>query len=116
MALSISPLSFVPSNRYICCNSSEFHHLSGAGAGFVTGGQRFLSSPSLFLSPAAASEFDGGKRSRRKKRGSSVGGVYSHVIFASADYYSTLGVSKSANSKEIKAAYRRLARQVCNLH
>lgn len=111
MALSISPLSFVPSNRYICCNSSEYQHLSGAGAGFVTGGQRFLSSPSLFLSPAAASEFDGGKRSRRKKRGSSVGGVYSHVIFASADYYSTLGVSKSANSKEIKAAYRRLARQ-----
>lgn len=32
-------------------------------------------------------------------------------ISASADYYSTLGIPKSASSKEIKAAYRRLARQ-----
>ena len=27
------------------------------------------------------------------------------------DYYQTLGVSKSANTKEIKSAYRKLARQ-----
>ncbi|KAL0463942.1 UNVERIFIED_CONTAM: Chaperone protein dnaJ A6, chloroplastic [Sesamum latifolium] len=33
------------------------------------------------------------------------------VVVAAADYYSTLGVPKSASSKEIKAAYRRLARQ-----
>ncbi|XP_021895931.1 uncharacterized protein LOC110813197 [Carica papaya] len=33
------------------------------------------------------------------------------VLAASGDYYSTLGVPKSASSKEIKAAYRRLARQ-----
>ncbi|KAK9141748.1 hypothetical protein Syun_011148 [Stephania yunnanensis] len=33
------------------------------------------------------------------------------VVRAAADYYSTLGVSKSASAKEIKAAYRRLARQ-----
>ncbi|XP_057968975.1 uncharacterized protein LOC131158255 [Malania oleifera] len=33
------------------------------------------------------------------------------VISASSDYYFTLGVSKSASNKEIKAAYRRLARQ-----
>ncbi|XP_059291242.1 uncharacterized protein LOC132044752 [Lycium ferocissimum] len=33
------------------------------------------------------------------------------VVAAAADYYSTLGVPKSANNKEIKAAYRRLARQ-----
>lgn len=33
------------------------------------------------------------------------------MVSASADYYSTLGVPKSANNKEIKAAYRRLARQ-----
>lgn len=35
-----------------------------------------------------------------------------HTVFAaSSDYYSTLGVPKSATGKEIKAAYRRLARQ-----
>ncbi|XP_031385211.1 uncharacterized protein LOC116199058 isoform X1 [Punica granatum] len=33
------------------------------------------------------------------------------VVRASGDYYATLGVPKSASSKEIKAAYRRLARQ-----
>ncbi|KAL6539130.1 hypothetical protein OROGR_011779 [Orobanche gracilis] len=33
------------------------------------------------------------------------------VVVAAADYYSTLGVPKYANSKEIKAAYRKLARQ-----
>ncbi|XP_009783196.1 uncharacterized protein LOC107772764 [Nicotiana tabacum] len=33
------------------------------------------------------------------------------VVVAAADYYSTLGVPKSASSKDIKAAYRRLARQ-----
>ncbi|KAF5741745.1 chaperone protein dnaJ 1 mitochondrial isoform X1 [Tripterygium wilfordii] len=33
------------------------------------------------------------------------------VISASGDYYATLGVTKSASSKEIKAAYRKLARQ-----
>ncbi|KAJ9179019.1 hypothetical protein P3X46_010849 [Hevea brasiliensis] len=33
------------------------------------------------------------------------------VINASGDYYVTLGVPKSATGKEIKAAYRRLARQ-----
>ncbi|QCE08866.1 uncharacterized protein LOC114185178 [Vigna unguiculata] len=35
-----------------------------------------------------------------------------HTVFAaSSDYYSTLGISKSATGKEIKAAYRKLARQ-----
>lgn len=33
------------------------------------------------------------------------------MVSASADYYSTLGVSRGATSKEIKAAYRKLARQ-----
>ncbi|KAJ0700820.1 putative DnaJ domain, Chaperone J-domain superfamily [Helianthus annuus] len=34
-------------------------------------------------------------------------------VFAAADYYSTLGVPKSATIKDIKAAYRKLARQIC---
>ncbi|XP_047337920.1 chaperone protein DnaJ-like [Impatiens glandulifera] len=33
------------------------------------------------------------------------------MVRAAADYYSTLGVSRSASGKEVKAAYRRLARQ-----
>ncbi|KAK6912235.1 DnaJ domain [Dillenia turbinata] len=33
------------------------------------------------------------------------------IVRASGDYYATLGVPKSASNKEIKAAYRRLARQ-----
>ncbi|CAH9146726.1 unnamed protein product [Cuscuta epithymum] len=33
------------------------------------------------------------------------------VVAAGPDFYSTLGVSKSASSKEIKAAYRKLARE-----
>ncbi|KAJ9190012.1 hypothetical protein P3X46_001249 [Hevea brasiliensis] len=36
---------------------------------------------------------------------------YRLMINASRDYYATLGVTKSATGKEIKAAYRRLARQ-----
>uniref|UniRef100_A0A2N9II82 J domain-containing protein n=1 Tax=Fagus sylvatica TaxID=28930 RepID=A0A2N9II82_FAGSY len=38
-------------------------------------------------------------------------GRFRTAINASGDYYTTLGVPKSASSKEIKTAYRRLARQ-----
>lgn len=38
------------------------------------------------------------------------------VFAASGDYYATLGIPKSATNKEIKAAYRKLARQVCMFH
>ncbi|XP_050286550.1 uncharacterized protein LOC126725728 isoform X1 [Quercus robur] len=38
-------------------------------------------------------------------------GRFRTVVNASGDYYATLGVPKSASSKEIKAAYRKLARQ-----
>ena len=81
------------------------------------------SSPNLLFpppSPSPSSSFPlGGARrgfvsltstrsnnSTAKRRFSTV------VAAASGDYYATLGVSKAATSKEIKTAYRRLARQV----
>jgi molecular chaperone DnaJ len=46
-------------------------------------------------------------RSRgRRRRGGTL------VVWAAADYYATLGVQRSADIKAIKAAYRKLARQV----
>ncbi|KAF5466774.1 hypothetical protein F2P56_016674 [Juglans regia] len=38
-------------------------------------------------------------------------GRFRSVVNASGDYYATLGIPKSATGKEIKAAYRKLARQ-----
>ncbi|XP_042378512.1 chaperone protein DnaJ-like isoform X2 [Zingiber officinale] len=48
---------------------------------------------------------------RKKPRWRRAADGFSRFVIASSDYYSTLGVPKSAGIKEIKAAYRRLARQ-----
>lgn len=64
------------------------------------------SSSSSFPFPSSLSSNSSSKVSGRGKR------FHTVVVAASADYYATLGVPKSATGKEIKAAYRRLARQV----
>ncbi|KAL8117360.1 hypothetical protein AgCh_015313 [Apium graveolens] len=93
-ALASTPNSFshIPSfERSRCFLSSNY--------------SSFLSQNSSFISVSTSFSFNEFNRSRvcvKRVRG----GVY-----ASADYYSTLGVSKAADSKEIKAAYRKLARQ-----
>ncbi|XP_073011288.1 uncharacterized protein [Typha latifolia] len=97
MALAISSLSFVPSNpspRTFAYKLST-HRI------------HFLSS-SLFPNHSLTLRY--AKRRKSRRRGGGFAG-FSSVISASADYYSTLGVPRSASNKEIKTAYRKLARQ-----
>ncbi|KAG6606812.1 hypothetical protein SDJN03_00154, partial [Cucurbita argyrosperma subsp. sororia] len=105
LSLLPSPLTFPPSERFSASSSSA------SSSSFFHGGTHlkfhrnflnvhFYSSNSSPSSPN--SQFNKRASSRRRM------GV---VVCASGDYYATLGIPKSANSKEIKAAYRKLARQ-----
>ncbi|KAL8497175.1 hypothetical protein ACS0TY_020747 [Phlomoides rotata] len=67
------------------------------GGALVWGNKKFLQ-----VSISSATQLNKKMSARRFGRA---------VVVAAADYYSTLGVPKSANTKEIKAAYRKLARQ-----
>ncbi|KAF3450901.1 hypothetical protein FNV43_RR06990 [Rhamnella rubrinervis] len=87
-------LLFPPSTSASYCSSSSSSFLL-----FGTH-QSFISIYSC--SPTLSSKFNGRVSAKRG---------FGRVITASGDYYATLGVPKSASSKEIKAAYRRLARQ-----
>ncbi|KAG8388265.1 hypothetical protein BUALT_Bualt02G0107700 [Buddleja alternifolia] len=69
-----------------------------AGGALMWGGDKKL----LQLSLSSSSDLNKKMSARRFGRA---------VVVAAADYYSTLGVPKSATSKDIKAAYRKLARQ-----
>nr|CAA96305.1 DnaJ homologue [Pisum sativum] len=94
LSLSLLP---PPSTTHSCFCASGIHFRSH------TTTNNFLSihSPSPFPSTFSNSN---SKFSARRKR--------FHTVFAaSSDYYATLGVPKSATVKDIKAAYRRLARQ-----
>ncbi|XP_010906719.1 uncharacterized protein [Elaeis guineensis] len=105
MALSLSNLSFAPSKssiRGFGPDLSSRLHLRPSSLD-----HRLPAEPSLSLRHFKK------RKSPRRSGDCSAGGVggFANVITASADYYSTLGVPRSASNKEIKAAYRRLARQ-----
>ncbi|KFK42378.1 hypothetical protein AALP_AA2G248400 [Arabis alpina] len=100
MATLASP-SLISSS--LCFSSSDGPpSLSSSFSSFYDGGTNNLRSHKSFLSVSSSSP-------NRNRRGFSRRSVV--VFAASGDYYATLGVPKSANTKEIKAAYRRLARQ-----
>ncbi|XP_076885964.1 chaperone protein dnaJ A6, chloroplastic-like [Bidens hawaiensis] len=75
-------------------------------------------SPSSFLNGGTLSftrttnthniSFNSPSQLKNKLYGNRVGGFF---VFAVSDHYSTLGVPKSATIKDIKSAYRKLARQ-----
>ncbi|KAL2534031.1 Molecular chaperone Hsp40/DnaJ family protein [Abeliophyllum distichum] len=94
---TITSLFFIPQTQ-----SNSILPFSSSSSCFFAGGSR-LWAHKKFLpdSLSSASQFNKKISARR----------FGRVVVAAADYYSTLGVPKSANSKEIKAAYRRLARQ-----
>ncbi|AAD55483.1 Similar to DNAJ proteins [Arabidopsis thaliana] len=101
MAALASP-SLIPSSLCFAAAADGPRSLSSNFSAFSDGGSNFRYHKS-FLSLSSSSSSSTPYRNRRGR---------SLVVFAtSGDYYATLGVSKSANNKEIKAAYRRLARQ-----
>ncbi|XP_061351279.1 uncharacterized protein LOC133296332 isoform X2 [Gastrolobium bilobum] len=93
--VSLSVLTVTPSSTCSCFNGGI--HLRSHKS-FIS-----IHSPSPFSSFTSNSKLSGSGKQRSR--------TTTTVLAASADYYSTLGIPKSATGKEIKAAYRRLARQ-----
>ncbi|XP_015933552.1 uncharacterized protein LOC107459799 isoform X1 [Arachis duranensis] len=102
--MAVISFSLVPSLLPPSSSSSSSSSSCFCGGIPLRSHKSFLSihSASPFPSLASNSKFFGGGGSGRR---------FHTVVSASADYYATLGVPKSATGKEIKAAYRRLARQ-----
>lgn len=90
--------------------SLSFSHSSSSS--FLAGGTRLRSHKNFAaLTLIADSCPFGGSKLNSSNARSSTYRFSRSVVCASGDYYATLGVPKSASSKEIKAAYRKLARQ-----
>lgn len=105
LSLLPSPLTFPPSERFSASSSSASSSSFFHGGTHLRFHQNFLSAHSYSFNSSPSSpnsQFNKRVSSRRRL------GI---VVSASGDYYATLGVPKSADSKEIKAAYRKLARQ-----
>ncbi|XP_020090885.1 uncharacterized protein LOC109711923 [Ananas comosus] len=111
MALALSPISIAPSKPY----SSLGRTLTTTTTTTTTTTDHLPFAHGVRLRPSVHSlPLRYSKRRRTRGRGGGGGGEgrgLVGVVSASADYYSTLGISRSATNKEIKAAYRRLARQ-----
>ncbi|PSR96066.1 Chaperone protein like [Actinidia chinensis var. chinensis] len=94
LSLLPSTLSFTP-DRHQPLSTCSYSYSSS----FFAGGTHLWPQKNfLYVSSSQSHKEMFGKRLRT-------------VVMAAADYYSTLGVSRTASVKEIKAAYRRLARQ-----
>ncbi|OMO54366.1 hypothetical protein CCACVL1_27844 [Corchorus capsularis] len=101
LSLLPSSLSFPTERPSNSCQSS-----SSSCSVFLNGGTRLRSLDGfagLSYSPCSTCSW--------RLNNGRVGARFGTVMAASGDYYSTLGIPKSASSKEIKAAYRKLARQ-----
>ncbi|XP_051114311.1 uncharacterized protein LOC127239955 [Andrographis paniculata] len=96
-AATSSALAFPSSLSYTrLCQSNPSAPLCSSSSCFFAGG-KFMQ-----VQLSSAAQLNKKMSARRFSR---------VVVVAAADYYSTLGVTKSASGKEIKAAYRKLARQ-----
>ncbi|CAK9164890.1 unnamed protein product [Ilex paraguariensis] len=101
LSLLSSSLSFTP-ERPQCIFPSSTSTSSSSSSSFFASGTHLWTHTKFISISSPSSQFN--KKISAKRFGRL-------VVAAAADYYSTLGVTKSASVKEIKAAYRRLARQ-----
>ncbi|XP_074582626.1 uncharacterized protein LOC141838902 [Curcuma longa] len=101
MALALSSASFLVAPSRCSSSPSSPSSLGACRTAHFRSPAFIAADRSLSLRPPRRKK----PRRRRAADGLSI------FVIASADYYSTLGVPKSAGIKEIKAAYRRLARQ-----
>lgn len=105
MAAALGSPSLIPSSLYFSGDGPPSLSSSSSSLSFSVGGTK-----RSYLSVSSSSSSPNGRRGISGRRSVVV------VCAASGDYYATLGVPKSANIKEIKSAYRRLARQVHSLY